>query len=279
MTAGTPGPVAAHAVEAPPGTPDRFAFGANWARYLATLDDRRIAEAEDALARLLGTRDLAGRRFLDIGSGSGLHSLAAWRLGAEVTSFDYDADSVGCTRTLQQRFAAGDARWRVLGQGSVLDDAFMASLGDFDIVYSWGVLHHTGALRRAVTNAVARTRPGGTIAIALYNDQGWISDYWIRVKRWYNANALGRAAMTVGHLPYLGARIAVRTLKGQLALERGMSLWHDYIDWLGGWPFEVASPATVAAWLAPHGFRLERQFLVGSRQGCNEFVFVHRPAA
>ncbi|MCU0624974.1 MAG: class I SAM-dependent methyltransferase [Gemmatimonadaceae bacterium] len=279
MTVQTAGPVAGQGVEAAPGTPDRFAFGANWARFLETLDDRAIAEADAALARLLGTRALAGQRVLDIGSGSGLHSLAAWRLGADVTSFDYDADSVACTRTLQGRYAGDDARWRVVGQGSVLDRAFLERLGTFDVVYSWGVLHHTGALRQAVDNAIARVRPGGRLVIALYNDQGWISDYWIRVKRWYNAGPVGRVAMTVAHLPYLALRVLVRLARGRLALERGMSLWHDYVDWLGGWPFEVASPATVAGWVAPAGFVLEREFLVGNRQGCNEFVFVHRAAS
>ncbi len=48
---------------------------------------------------------LAGNSFLDVGSGSGLFSLAAMRLGADrVHSFDYDPQSVGCTKELKRRF-------------------------------------------------------------------------------------------------------------------------------------------------------------------------------
>lgn len=260
--------------EAAPNTPGRFGFGANWARYLREISEPKIQAATADLAALLGMPSLEGRTLLDIGSGSGIHSLAASRLGATVTSFDFDDDSVGCTMALRERFAgAAASRWTVVGQGSVLDADFVAALGHFDIVYSWGVLHHTGAMRRAIDAAVSRVAPTGLLVIALYNDQGLISDYWTTVKRWYNSGTAGRVAMTVAHLPYLGARYAVRALTGKGALERGMSLWHDYIDWLGGYPFEVAAPAAVEQWLRPAGFSLQAMRSVGRRQGCNEFVF------
>ena len=261
--------------EAAPGTPGRFGFGANWTAYLRQLDDDRVAAATAALVSLTGRDSLAGVRLLDIGCGSGIHSLAALRLGADVTSFDFDLDSVACTAALRQRYA-GDAatRWHLPGQGSILDLEFVTSLGRFDIVYSWGVLHHTGALRRAIDAAVSRVEPTGQLVIALYNDQGWISDYWTAVKRWYNTGHVGRVAMTVVHLPYLASRYLVRRLTGKRTLDRGMSLWHDYIDWLGGYPFDVASPAAVSAWLAPAGFTAKTVRCVGRRQGCNEYVFV-----
>lgn len=273
MTSRTAAAPAVDLRDAQPNTPGRFGFGANWARYVSELTEPQVVSATADLAALLGRESLAGVTFLDIGSGSGIHSLAASRLGARVTSFDFDPDSVGCTTALRERFAgAAAADWHVVGRGSVLDARFMASLGSFDIVYSWGVLHHTGAMREAIAAAAARVAPGGMLAIALYNDQGVISDYWTVVKRLYNSNAVGRAAMTALHLPYLGARKLVRLVSGKGALERGMSLWHDYIDWLGGYPFEVASPADVRAWLSAQGFAMRTERTVGNRQGCNEFV-------
>src|SRR6266581_5563513 len=157
----------------------RFQFGKNWGRFLAVLDDERIAEAERSLTEMLELPDLRGRSFLDVGSGSGLFSLAAKRLGArQVHSFDYDADSVACTGELKRRFNANDADWTV-EQGSVLDVSYLRSLGSFDIVYSWGVLHHTGDMWRALGNITGLVGPGGRLFIALYNDQGSTSRRWL----------------------------------------------------------------------------------------------------
>ncbi len=105
-TAATPGTT--HAAETAAG--ERFGFGANWARFLRHLDEPRIVAAERSLQQMLGLPSLAGLRFLDAGSGSGLFSLAARRLGAEVHSFDYDPQSVACTRELRRRHAAAQGR-------------------------------------------------------------------------------------------------------------------------------------------------------------------------
>src|SRR3989442_1148016 len=121
----------------------RFPFGKNWKRFLSSLDDQRITNAEKSLKQMLGVEDLHGKTFLDIGSGSGLSSLAARRLGATVHSFDYDSDSVTCTQYFKQKFFPNDPNWTV-EQGSVLDSDWLNSLKQYDIVYSWGVLHHTG---------------------------------------------------------------------------------------------------------------------------------------
>lgn len=263
-----------HALEVKSG--DRFRFGENWARFLRNLDGRRVAEAEESLRSMLDVRDLRGRRFLDIGSGSGLFSLAARRLGAEVRSFDYDPQSVACTEELRSREFPADPQWRV-EQGSVLDDTFMDGLGTFDVVYSWGVLHHTGDMRRAFANAASRVAPGGTLFIAIYNDQGWISRYWTTVKRLYNRSVLLRLLMIVIHVPWLlVARWIARAITGRRRLERGMSLWRDMIDWLGGYPFEVARPEEVFRVFRDAGFDLEELKTCGGRMGCNEFVLRRR---
>ncbi|MEZ6071661.1 MAG: class I SAM-dependent methyltransferase [Pirellulales bacterium] len=164
---------------------ERFAFGANWERFLETLDDERIAEAERALADMLGVDRLAGRRLLDIGSGSGLSSLAARRLGAKVHSFDYDPQCVGCTAELRRRYLPDDPDWCV-EEGSVLDEDYLARLGKFDIVYSWGVLHQTGAMWQAIDHASRAVQNEGQLFISIYNDQGGKSRRWRTIKRVYN---------------------------------------------------------------------------------------------
>ena len=114
---------------------DRFEFGRNWADFLSVLNDERVEEAEKSVQGMLQVDTLEGRTWLYIGSGSGLFSLAARRLGVTVCSLDYDPQSVACTKELKRRYFDDDPSWRVM-EGSVLDDVFVASLGTFDNVYS-----------------------------------------------------------------------------------------------------------------------------------------------
>jgi 2-polyprenyl-3-methyl-5-hydroxy-6-metoxy-1,4-benzoquinol methylase len=256
---------------------ERFGFGANWSRFLRHLDDERIREAEQSLQQMLGLPSLQGLRFLDAGSGSGLFSLAARRLGASVHSFDYDPQSVACTRALRERYANDEAQWRV-EEGSVLDAQYLASLGTFEVVYSWGVLHHTGQMWTAMDNVSQRVKPGGRLFISIYNDQGGISRNWTGVKRLYNRNALARALLIAVYTPYfIGLRWVYRWLTGRGRIERGMTLWHDMLDWLGGYPFEVAKPEEVFRFLRTRGFALREMTTAGRTGACNEFVLERAP--
>ncbi|HYM46845.1 MAG TPA: class I SAM-dependent methyltransferase [Burkholderiaceae bacterium] len=265
---------------------ERFEFGKNWSRFLAGLDELRIAEAERSLKDMLDVTDLISRSFLDIGSGSGLFSLAARRLGAQVRSFDYDPQSVACTRELRQRYFPGDEQWTV-EEGSALDADYMRALGQFDVAYSWGVLHHTGAMWRALDNARLPVAPGGKLVVAIYNDMGWRSTAWRGLKRAYNA------APRPLRLPFVFLIVAVgQTKAGLQALltgrfsgfvrswthyndKRGMSRWYDAIDWIGGYPYEVATPPQLIEFYEARGFSLMKLKSVEDyRLGCNELVFV-----
>lgn len=254
----------------------RFAFGANWRRFLDDVDEARIQSAMQSLRSMLDLPDLRGLRFLDIGCGSGLFSLAARRLGARVTSFDFDAESVACAEELKRRFAPDDADWAI-GQGSALDEEFIRRLGTFDVVYAWGVLHHTGDMWRALELAALPVAPGGRLFIAIYNDQGWVSRYWLGVKRIYNTGWPGRWAMIALHAPYLFLlRAAARAVRGRGRLPRGMALWRDMCDWLGGLPFETARPGSIVEFYGGRGFDSGIVKTCGRRHGCNEFVFRRR---
>lgn len=259
----------------------RFAFGANWRRYLTAVTPARLEQASQSLRAMLDRDDLAGLSFLDVGSGSGLFSLAARRLGAAVVSFDYDPESVACAQYLRQQYQTDDPDWRV-ESGDALDQDYLAGLGRFDVVYSWGVLHHTGDQWRALANVAGLVRPGGLLYIALYNDQGWPSRAWGLVKHAYNR--------LPGPLRWLVAGPALARLWGPTTLKdclrgrpghswrayqsaRGMDAWRDFIDWVGGYPFEVSRPDQVVGFLAERGFAAQRVKDCGGGLGCNEFLF------
>lgn len=258
---------------------ERFEFGANWADFLTHLSPERIAAAEQSLKQLLGIDRLDGKTFLDIGSGSGLFSLAARRLGARVTSFDYDPQSVACTSELKHRFFDEDPEWTIL-EGSVLDEAFVQSLGTFDIVYSWGVLHHSGGLWKALKAAAGKVTPGGTFAFALY-EKTPLCGAWRLEKRMYAA--AGPLAQRLIRWPYTLAYQAARLASGRglkaSNLGRGMNAVHDIHDWLGGYPYQSTNRQEVAEHLKPLGLEpvLERPVTVHLGglfgTGCSEYVY------
>lgn len=264
-----------------------FEFGKNWGHFLKILDESRILEAEKSLKRMLEIEELNNKRFLDIGSGSGLFSLAARRLGGTVHSFDYDPLSVACTQELKRRYFPDDASW-IIEQGNILDVTYLDTLGTYDIVYSWGVLHHTGNMWKALGNIIYLVDEKGILFISIYNDQGLLSQFWKSVKRRYNRSSRPMRVLVllcVGVVLQTGAAL-IRILHGENPLpfktwaekkrRRGMSVWHDLVDWVGGYPFEVAKPEEVFDFYRQRGFELVRLITRGGSFGCNEFVFVRK---
>lgn len=263
---------------------ERFEFGKNWKAFLSTLNEEKIVNAEQSLRSMLEVESLDGKSFLDIGCGSGLFSLAARRLGARVFSFDFDTDSVNCTSELRSRYFSGDKDWQI-EQASALDRDYILSLGAFDIVYSWGVLHHTGRMWEGLENAGLAVADKGKLFIAIYNDTGSQADRWRWIKKTYCRlpGVLKTSFAVLVTVPEETKNVIRNTLRGRpfdsirywkdYRNNRGMNRWNDIIDWVGGYPYEVAGPTAIFNFYKARGFRLSAMNCDKVGLGCNEFVF------
>jgi len=267
----------------------QYDFGTNWRSFLdGYLTNERIEKATESLQGFLGAKSLEGKTFLDIGNGSGLFSYCAQRLGADrVVSMDVNPRSVDCCRTLHER-SNSPANWDVL-EASVLDPGFMSSLGTFDVVYSWGVLHHTGDMWNAIRNAAKCVAPGGQFYIAIYNDADGVgiysdgrigsSGFWKIEKAIYvrlplvlqrALEGLSAAALLLVYLVTL--KNPVNQIRNHQNI-RGMSWMVDIRDWLGGYPYEYARTDEIFDFVrSEFGFELEKLKSTNSLMN-NEFVF------
>lgn len=256
----------------------RYEFGENWRDFSQTITKESIESAVKDLHRLVG--DISGKIFFDIGSGSGLHSLAASRLGADkVICVDYDKNCVKTTEKVLTKYA-GNSTWSVI-QADILQDARISE-DKFDIVYSWGVLHHTGDLEKAIRNATSYVVSGGRFVVALYIKTPFCN-FWKLEKYIYNKYKWLRPCIKYPYaavllLSYLMIGRNVFNLVRNYNDNRGMSFIHDVDDWLGGYPYESITQEELTDYLGSD-FKLEKSFnikrplgLLGT--GCGEWVFV-----
>lgn len=266
-----------------------FKFGANWRSFLMDLDEGRLRIAAESLLEFLDAADLQGKTFVDVGCGSGLFSYAAFYLGAErIVSFDVDPECVLCCQDLHKRAGSPEC-WTIMS-GSALDREFLQDLGVFDVVYAWGVLHHTGRMWEAIDNCAGLVGPGGWYYLALYNkiltrtgDVASIHPFWTRVKLFYNAHPLIAAgfiepAAMAAYLCVVAARLEnpFRHIK-EYRSHRGMSWLTDARDWLGGYPYEYATVEEVFKFLRSGRPNLTLANLkVTSGRGLNWYLFQNR---
>jgi SAM-dependent methyltransferase len=248
-----------------------FQFGKNWASFSRIVDDERLAAARRSLQTLLGDKELHSKTFLDIGCGSGLFSIAAAQLGASrAVGIDLDPVSVETSWKNTRKWIPGVPV--AFETASVLDEGQMNALGEFDVVYSWGVLHHTGNMRRAIENAARRVKPGGIFALAIYN-RHVTSPAWKAIKWLYNKlPAFAQRLLIWSFTPIIFIAKFAATGRNPLKMKRGMDFMHNVVDWLGGYPYEYASINELTGLLESLGMDVVRSIPAGVPTGCNEFV-------
>ncbi len=262
----------------------KFNFGNNWQNFIDNkLDDERINIAEKSLKEFSIKRNKKAKTFLDIGSGSGLFSLAAKRLGYNVISMDVDIESVNCTKLLKKKYFNKDVSWKIF-TGSILSNKIIKKMPNCDVVYSWGVLHHTGHMWQALDNCISKVKPRGKLFIAIYNDQGIRSRTWWIIKYIYNylPNYLKKIYfLLILLLTYLFVflkKILFLDLKSlfnyilNVKQNRGMSFYFNMLDWIGGYPYEYSSLENLRKYCENKGLKVIR-FKKNYSLGCHQIVF------
>lgn len=257
-----------------------FSFGENWSQYAQKIDATRIEQAEQSLLRLVGRENIEGRTFLDIGCGSGLFSLAAVRLGCkQLLAVDLDPKSVETTRRTLSLHAAG-GNWECRNVSVFELDP--AAMGTFDVVYSWGVLHHTGAMYKAIAKASKMVAPNGMLTLALYAKTPFCGLWRIEKKIYSRSPKWVQKVIESVYIEVVRLRLALKgeSLKKRREeywKQRGMDMYYDTRDWLGGYPYESISPKEAMDYMHQLGFAPVRSFvepcigLLGT--GCDEYSF------
>ena len=263
---------------------EHFSFGQNWSDYSEIVEERHIISAEEDLTRLMNSGDFANRKWCDLGCGSGIHAVAAARLGAVVSAVDIDPQSIATTKRLAKKFGV---EGKIVSLNySVFDLPFNNE--SFDVVYSWGVLHHTGDMWSAITEAsrLVSMTEGSQFVVAIYR-QTRLCRMWKIEKRFYKdaspivQGTIRRLFVLAYDFSLIARRRTPWSHRRNYFQMRGMSFKHDVHDWLGGYPYESANARELETMMRKIGFRLVREFVRAPNRtpwgffgsGCDEFVF------
>lgn len=259
----------------------RFPFGNNWKSYVEKVGQVEVQNAQESLADLIGTENIRGKTFLDIGCGSGIHSAAALKLGAKsVIAVDLDENSTNTTKEVLKSFSPEES-WEVVNDSIFgLEPSYKA-----EIVYSWGVLHHTGHLFASLEKILKLVATDGQLVISVYKKTPMCSQ-WKKIKSFFCRS--GKATQFVLSLSFSAFYLLGVLLSGRNPVkyvreyykQRGQSWSTDIIDWIGGYPYESASPDEIIDFVTKRGFTLKKLRNAESPQayglfgtGCAEFIF------
>lgn len=256
----------------------QFDFGQNWVDFSSrALTHQKLDNARKDFHNLFSGIDMQKKHMLDIGFGQGISLLLACEAGAFVYGNDINPK---CREALKQTSNISGITANVpVITGSILDNSTVEMLKSsvpdesFDIVHSWGVLHHTGDMRRAISNAASLVKPGGYFICAIYN-RHITSKLWLFIKWFYcKAPSIVRSLMIAVMYPFIFAAKLAVTRKNPFHQMRGMDFYYNVIDWVGGYPYEYASVNELIDIVSKHGFTCIKTIPAEVPTGCNEFVF------
>ncbi len=144
------------------------------AEYFQQIERRRY-QLEPFIPEFADFGAALGRSVLEIGVGLGTDHVQFARAGARLSGVDLTAKGIELVRRrLELEELHSDLRIADAEELPFAD-------GSFDVVYSWGVLHHTPDTARAVREAIRVLRPGGRICVMLYARHSWVSyGLWLR---------------------------------------------------------------------------------------------------
>ena len=119
----------------------------------------------------------AGKRVLEVGCGIGTDSINFVRAGAQLTAVDLSTESLNIARQRAEVMGVADRIEFVQANAEELTSAVS---GEYDLVYSFGVVHHTPHPERAIEQIRALVAPSGTLKLMVYNRRSW-KVFWIVV--------------------------------------------------------------------------------------------------
>ena len=251
----------------------RFRFGKNWKKYSKLVTSQRIKDASNSLKNCFEVENFNNKSFIDVGCGSGIFSIGACLLGAKVKSFDFDVDSVECTQDLSKKILGKSIS---IEKGDILDSIYIKKLGEYDYVYSWGVLHHTGNLNIALKNIDSLVKKNGKLFISIYNNQGIKSELWRIIKTIFNRVKILQPFVILFFFIFMKAPEILFKFFIKKKDARAMDPYTDLIDWLGGYPFETAKPEYIFDFFFKLNYNLVKLKTVSGKSGCNEFMFIKK---